>query len=80
MNQIERETALKIAVINPDKCKPKKCKQECRKICPVNQVGRMCIDVLPTSNICIINERLCIGCTLCIQKCPFQAINIALGP
>jgi ATP-binding cassette, sub-family E, member 1 len=62
MNLREAETALMIAVINPDKCKPKKCRQECKRICPVNQIGRICIDVLPTSNICIISERLCIGC------------------
>jgi ATP-binding cassette subfamily E protein 1 len=30
------EEKLRIAIINPDKCKPKKCKQECKKACPVN--------------------------------------------
>ena len=25
------------AIINPDKCKPKKCKLECKKACPVNK-------------------------------------------
>ena len=36
---------LRIAIINPDKCKPKKCKQECKKSCPVNKVGKMCVEV-----------------------------------
>ena len=26
----------RIAIVNPEKCKPKKCKQECKKSCPVN--------------------------------------------
>lgn len=36
---------LRIAIINVDKCKPKKCALECSKICPVNKVGKICIDV-----------------------------------
>ena len=66
----------RIAIVNPDKCKPRKCKQECKKICPVNQVGKMCIEVLPTSIICFINETLCLDCNQCVKRCPFQAIKI----
>ena len=29
-----------IAVVNEDKCKPSKCNQECRKICPMNKMGK----------------------------------------
>jgi len=28
---------LRIAIINGDKCKPKKCSQECGKTCPLNK-------------------------------------------
>ncbi|CAG7921953.1 unnamed protein product [Penicillium olsonii] len=65
-----------IAIINSDKCKPKKCRQECKKACPVVRTGKLCIEVDPTSKIAFISERLCIGCGICPKKCPFGAIHI----
>ena len=67
---------LRIAIVNSDKCKPKKCKQECRKCCPINKSGKLCIEVTPASKLCQISENLCIGCGLCVKKCPFEAIKI----
>ena len=67
---------LRIAIINPDKCKPKKCSLECSKTCPVNKTGKVCIEVTKNSKICFISEVLCIGCGMCIKRCPFQAIQI----
>jgi len=66
----------RIAIVNPDKCKPKKCRQECKKSCPVVRMGKLCIEVVPTSKIAWISEELCIGCGICPKKCPFGAINI----
>lgn len=66
----------RIAIVNSDKCKPKKCRQECKKSCPVVRTGKMCIEVEPSSRIAFISERLCIGCGICPKKCPFGAINI----
>ncbi|ONI14967.1 hypothetical protein PRUPE_3G018700 [Prunus persica] len=65
-----------IAILNPDKCKPNKCKQERKRSCPVVRTGKLCIEVLPTSKDARISEELCIGCGICVKKCPFGAIEI----
>lgn len=67
---------LRIAIVSDDKCKPKKCRQECRKSCPVVKTGKLCIEVTPNSKIAFISETLCIGCGICTKKCPFGAITI----
>jgi len=67
---------LRIAIINPDKCKPKKCAFECSKTCPVNKTGKQCVEVTRNSKICFISEMLCIGCGMCVKRCPYQAIQI----
>lgn len=53
-----------------------KCRQECKKSCPVVRTGKLCIEVTPESKIAFISERLCIGCGICPKKCPFGAIHI----
>lgn len=67
---------LRIAIVNSDKCKPKKCNQECKKVCPVVKMGKLCIEVTPNDKIATISEELCIGCGLCQKRCPFDAIQI----
>jgi len=32
--------------------------------------------VTPSSKIATISEELCIGCGICVRKCPFEAIHI----
>mmetsp|Transcript_13980 Transcript_13980/g.28652 ORF Transcript_13980/g.28652 Transcript_13980/m.28652 type:complete len:633 (+) Transcript_13980:118-2016(+) len=70
------ETKSRIAIINTQKCKPKKCRQECKRQCPVVRMGKLCIEVGPTSKIAFLSEELCIGCGICVKKCPFEAISI----
>ena len=49
----------RIAIVSADRCRPKKCKQECKKTCPVVKVGKMCIEVSGTSKVAYICARSC---------------------
>uniref|UniRef100_A0A6B2EGA5 Putative rnase l inhibitor abc superfamily protein n=1 Tax=Phlebotomus kandelakii TaxID=1109342 RepID=A0A6B2EGA5_9DIPT len=77
-NKSAEETSkqTRIAIVSSDRCKPKRCRQECKKCCPVVRMGKLCIEVTPNSKIASLSEELCIGCGICVKKCPFDAIMI----
>ena len=69
---------IRLAIVDMDRCKPKKCNLPCRKKCPINRSGKDCVRV--TEKACQIAESLCIGCGICINTCPYHAIQIVNIP
>ncbi len=66
---------MRIAVLLKDRCKPKNCSKECIKFCPRVRAGDETI-VMDENGKPIISEELCVGCGICVHKCPFDAIKI----
>ena len=68
----------RIAVLNQDKCKVKKCNQVCVSFCPMVRSRVEAIRV--EGDKAVISETLCSGCGICVKKCPFKAISIVNLP
>ncbi|BCU67139.1 ribosome biogenesis/translation initiation ATPase RLI [Sulfolobales archaeon HS-7] len=68
---------MRLAVVNLDLCKPTKCNYECINFCPVNRSGTTAIEALnELKGKPRIYEETCIGCGICVKKCPFEVISI----
>ncbi len=86
----------RIAIVDQAKCKPNKCKKECISFCPPQSGGKEVIKIVDIEDmglakqpvvksndkkkIAQIVESQCIGCNICVRKCPFNAIKIVNLP
>jgi ATP-binding cassette subfamily E protein 1 len=68
--------AVRVAVIDRDICTRTRCGYVCEKVCPPNRMGEECIVTEKESGFPAISEPLCIGCGLCVKKCPVSCISI----
>ena len=66
---------MRIAVLNRDRCQPNRCSSECVNFCPRARIGDEII-TFDKRGKPIISEEMCVGCGICINKCPFVAIQI----
>jgi ATP-binding cassette subfamily E protein 1 len=71
---------MRIAVVKKDRCiAPKECNYLCIRLCPVVRAGKECI-VVDEDKKPLVNEELCVGCGICVKKCPTEAIHIVNLP
>lgn len=70
---------VRIAVIDKDLCKPHRCRLECVRFCPINRAGKKAIE-LDESGKPVIFEDVCVGCGICVRKCPFESVEIVNLP
>lgn len=70
---------MRIAVVHRDRCHSKKCGTECILYCPRVRTGDETV-VIGETGTAVVSEELCVGCGICIKKCPFAAIDIVSLP
>jgi ATP-binding cassette subfamily E protein 1 len=69
---------VRVAVLDEDRCRPKRCDRACYRFCPKVRSNIEAIrfeDDRP-----LVVESLCTGCGICVKKCPFNALSIVNLP
>ncbi|MBW3004467.1 ribosome biogenesis/translation initiation ATPase RLI [Candidatus Woesearchaeota archaeon] len=70
----------RIAVVEKQKCNPNGCGGYlCMRLCPINRKGEECI-AKDEDNKVKIDEKLCTGCGICPNRCPFEALSVVNLP
>jgi ATP-binding cassette subfamily E protein 1 len=70
---------MRIAIVHKDRCHAKKCGTECIVYCPRVRTGDETV-IIGEDGKALVSEELCVGCGICIKKCPFEAIDIVSLP
>jgi ATP-binding cassette, sub-family E, member 1 len=70
---------MRIAIVHKDRCHARKCGKECILYCPRVRTGDETV-LIGADGKAQISEELCVGCGICIKKCPFDAIDIVSLP
>jgi ATP-binding cassette subfamily E protein 1 len=65
---------VRIAVLDEERCESKRCGRPCYSFCP--PVRNKIEAVVFEGDKPQIVESLCMGCGICVRKCPFKAISI----
>ncbi len=66
---------LRIAIVEREYCRSNDCNFECNRFCPIVRAGNNIV-WLDEQGKAVIDEIGCIGCGICVEKCPFHAIEI----
>jgi ATP-binding cassette subfamily E protein 1 len=69
---------VRVAVLDEDKCDPKRCGKVCYRFCP--PVRSKIEAIRFEGDKPVVVESLCVGCGICVRKCPFKALSIVNLP
>jgi ATP-binding cassette subfamily E protein 1 len=65
---------VRVAVLDEEKCESKRCGSVCYRFCP--PVRSKIEAIRFEGEKPVIVESLCVGCGICVRKCPFKALSI----